>query len=256
MASSPRPTRTTPPSADEIEQRQLGGALVDGVRARGHDRRDLLRREALGERGERLGRRLAARRGARSSGSRFAISTSYVWTGWKPPAISGRRRARRSGRAPCSAPPPSVMAVVPCFSAACRRRARLGALRLVGLVDLGAVEQVEDRRGRDPGRGPDDGADARVVVEDQGRRELGELQGAQRLPARTGSCQAGRDDRAAGPCRGRRARLRLVCERHAELAEHVGQDSGMRSGVKPLSIFRSAFSLRPIMTRRQSSCEP
>ncbi len=97
-----------------------------------------------------------------------------------------------------------------------RRGARPGAVVLVGGDDVGVIDPRDDRVAVEPVDGGERVAQHRGVLEHTGRRELRELQRAQRRLLVPRGIQPRRDDRPAARRGGAQRRLRGVGERHPE----------------------------------------
>ena len=96
------------------------------------------------------------------------------------------------------------------------------AVGLVGRHDLRVVDATDQRVHVQAGDPCECRAQVLVLVEQARGRELQQLESAQGALTQRGIELAGRDDRAAGACRGRHARLSLEAVGHAEaLAEPV-----------------------------------
>ena len=133
---------------------------------------------------------------------------------WKPPASSRRRRvadlavrarglALRLGRGALGG-------------------ARLGAVGLVGGLDLRRPDGADDRVDVEPLDARERDREVVVVLHHQRRREPAELQRAEHRMLELGRLQAGRHDRPARLAGRGDARARLGRERHAAAAEaHV-----------------------------------
>ncbi len=201
----------------QCQQFELGGGAIGLVVAAGQQRRDLLGAEPelkeVQQLADILGRLAAVQPRIQIGHDHVVGLDGLEAAGLQRQPIAGAGEDdRRRGVADASV---AVAGLALKLGGRAGRRPRLGLVGLVLGQHLGVVDQADDPLGVDTGnRGADRLDHLIVVVEQQRRVEVGELQGAEHVPFAAGVLAAGGDHGTAGAGRGRTSGLDARRERH------------------------------------------
>jgi hypothetical protein len=202
-----------------VDERRLGPRRVRRAVVRRHDRRHLVGGQPVGELAERVERvvrrRLALERRVEVGDQHVVRLDGLEAAGLERLPVAGEPQRRRRVA--------DVAVGLGRLALRLGRRAgggaRLGAVALVRLLHLGAVERGDDGRDVEPLDPPQRDREVVGVVEHQRRREPAELQSAERGQLAARVLQPRRHDRPAREAGGGDARPRLGRERHPAVAE-------------------------------------